>query len=118
MEVARGILKFSLMPIPDIIKEEVTAAFTKYAKRDSAPGSTGLKYPQIAEATLAAEIASWFNDALAELRQACMGAYGNSRCPDRLADSEFPHEWLRSKVCLLPKKNPPTLNPKDLRPVV
>ena len=47
MEVARGILKPSPIPIPDITKEEVTAAFTKYAKRDSAPGSTGLKYPQM-----------------------------------------------------------------------
>ena len=85
------------MPVPVITKEEVVSVFLKYEKRDSAPGPMGLKYPQLAEAIrnqpdLAAEIASWFNDALATLCQASTANEGSSKCPGRLADSDFPHE--------------------------
>ena len=85
MEKAARVLSPTAIPVPVITKEEVVSVFLKYEKRDSAPGPMGMKYPQLANAIrnqpdLAAEIASWFNDALATLHQASTAANGSSKC--------------------------------------
>ena len=99
----------------------VREGFQRYRSRRTAAGPSRINYQQIWSAlqkhpSLTEEIARLLNamiDLMARRAQA-----SRDGVLERCEEWEFPHEWLISKLCLLPKKAPTSLEPSHWRPVV
>ena len=102
--------------------EMVREGFKRYRCRRTAAGPSRINYQRIWSALkcrpeMAEEVATLLNGMMARMAKQAQTSR-EAGVLERCEDWEFPHEWLISKLCLLPKKAPDSVEPSHWRPVV